>query len=319
MSKYLSRHIYTIKTHNDSKKSKERPKIVAIVGPTASGKSDLAVHLAKKFSGEVISADSRQVYKDLNIGTGKITKKEMRGVPHHLLDVVSPRRQFTVAQFKELAEKAIADIHKRGKTALLCGGTGFYIQAVVDSITLPNVAPDTPLRKRLEKKSAKELSAMLKGLDPRRAKAINIANPRRLIRAIEIARELGKVPGQKKQDRYDVLQIGIAMDDLILREKIHDRLLARVRKGMIGEVRRLHEQGISWRCLDAFGLEYRYVAKFLKGEIPKGEMLSKLETAIWHYAKRQKTWFKKDMRIWWFTVDEVTKIETVVSDFLMSD
>jgi tRNA dimethylallyltransferase len=151
-------------------KHKQRNKVVVILGPTATGKSDLAVKLAQKYNGEVISADSRQVYTGLDLGTGKITKKEMLGVPHHMLDVVSPKKVFTVSEWKEQAEKIIIDIISRGKLPIICGGTGLYIQSIVDNVVFPEVPPNLPLRKKLEKKSKLELIEILKKLDPRRAK-----------------------------------------------------------------------------------------------------------------------------------------------------
>ena len=165
---------------------KNHKKLVVIVGPNASGKSDLAVKLAKKFNGEVVSADSRQVYKGMDIGTGKITKEEMQGIPHYLLDVASPKRRFSVAQYQKKAIEAIKKIQKKGKLPILCGGTGFYVQAVVDGLVFPKVKPDWKLRKKLEQKSAKGLYEYLKKLDPERAKTIEKDNKRRLIRAIEI-------------------------------------------------------------------------------------------------------------------------------------
>jgi tRNA dimethylallyltransferase len=169
-------------------KGERLPKILVILGQTAVGKSNLAVRLAKKFNGEIISADSRQVYKGLDIGTGKITKKEMGDVPHFLLDVVSPKRKFSVSQYKKLADKAIKHILGKHKTPIIVGGTGFYIQAIVDNLVLPEVKPDLKLRKKLEKKSTEELVKILKKLDSERAREIDTKNPRRLIRAIEIAR-----------------------------------------------------------------------------------------------------------------------------------
>ncbi|HDO23680.1 MAG TPA: tRNA (adenosine(37)-N6)-dimethylallyltransferase MiaA, partial [bacterium] len=169
-------------------------KVIVILGPTASGKSEMAVKLAKKFNGEIISADSRQVYRGMDIGTGKITQKEMRGIPHHLLDVASPKKVFTVIDFKKRAEKAIKDIIKRGKISIICGGTGFYIQAITGGISIPEVKPNWKLRKQLEKKNAEQLFKMLKKLDPKRSKTIDAKNPRRLIRAIELAQSLGHFP-----------------------------------------------------------------------------------------------------------------------------
>lgn len=275
-------------------------KIIVILGPTASGKSALSVKIAKKRNGEIISADSRQVYKGLNIGTGKITKKEMRGVPHYCLDIVSPKKIFTVADFKKYAEKAIETIFAKNKTPIIVGGTGLYIQAVVDNIVLPEVKPDWKLRKKLEKKTTEKMFAMLKKLDPERAETIDAKNPRRLIRAIEIAKSLGKVPNlEASPPSWEMVQIGIKLSDDKLKENINKRLVYRLKKGMIAEAKKLHSLGLSWKRMNELGLEYRYMAKFLKGEISKKEMTEKLKTEIWRYAKRQMTWFKKDRRIKW--------------------
>ena len=186
-------------------------KLIVVLGPTASGKSELAVKLARKFNGEVVSVDSRQVYKGMDIGTGKVTKQEMAGVPHHLLDIASPKTRFNVSQYRKLALKAINKIFKKNKTPILCGGTGFYIQAVIDGILIPAVKPDWRLRDKLEKRGTKELFDLLKKLDPRRAKAIDKKNRRRLIRALEIVIKTKKpVPLLKKDPiPYPVLIIGV--------------------------------------------------------------------------------------------------------------
>ncbi len=270
-------------------------KIIVVCGPTATGKSDYAVELAKKNNGEIISADSRQVYRGFDIGSGKITKREMKGVPHHLLDVASPKRTFSAAQYKKLADKAIKDILKRGKTPIICGGTGFYIDAVVYDHTFPKVKPNKTLRKQLSRLSPRELFEKLQTLDPDRAQEIDSNNSVRLIRAIEIATALGKVPlrqAQGKQGKYDVEWIYLDFPDEVLKNRIHIRLFARIR-GIVAEVKRLHAQGVSWKRLESFGLEYRYFALYLQGKLSKAEMLTQLEFAIWHYAKRQRTWFKK--------------------------
>lgn len=307
----------------------KKKKILVIVGPTATGKSDLAVFLAKKISargrpasgwngGEIISADSRQAYKGLDIGTGKITKKEMGGVPHHLLDVTTPKRIFTVSEYKKLGEKALQNIWRQGKLPIICGGTGFYIQALVDGIILPEVPPNKKLRKQLEKKSTATLFLMLKKLDPRRAKEIDAKNPRRLVRAIEIAKYLGKVPHLEVQppSNVGVLRIGIDMPDKILKERIEKRLLTRIKQGMIEEAKRLHREGISWKRMEELGLEYRYLAQYLQGKITKKQMTEGLEQAIWQYAKRQRTWFKRDKRITWFRPQQKKNIEKLVRRFL---
>jgi len=290
-------------------------KIIAIVGPNASGKSNIAVKLAKRFNGEVISADSRQVYKGMNIGTGKITKKEMQGIPHHLLDVASPKRTFSVAQYKKLAEKAIKKIFKKKKVPILCGGTGFYIQAVIDDISFPKVKPDWKLRKELEKKSTKELFEILKKIDPNRAKKIDKNNPRRLIRAIEIVKKTKKpVPEIKKESKYDVLMIGIKKEKEELKKLIEKRLKKRLKQGMIKEVENLKKSGISWKKLESFGLEYKWIAKYLQKQISKSEMIEKLKKDIEDYARRQMVWFKKDKRIIW--IKNYKELERLVKNFL---
>lgn len=280
-------------------------KAYVIVGPTASGKSALAIQLAKKVNGEVISADSRQVYRGMNIGTGKVTKKEMAGIPHHLLSVADPKKQYSVEQYQKDARKALSDILARGKTPIICGGTGYYIDALVEGAVLPSVPPNSILRKKLEQMSAEKLFALLKKRDPSRAQTIDAKNPRRLIRALEIIEALGKVPTQKSAPLPNIHfeWIGIDLPDEELKKKIHLRLLSRMRGGMLKEVERLHTPpaggGLSWKRMEDFGLEYRWLARYLQNKISKEEMLTKLEMDIWHYAKRQRTWFKRNKKIKW--------------------
>lgn len=286
-------------------------KLVVIVGPTASGKSDLAVKLAKRCGGEVVSADSRQVYKGLDIGAGKITKREMQSIPHHLLDVANPKRVFTVSQYQKLAQAKIKEIWKRGKMPIICGGTGLYIKAAVDGIIFPQVPPNLKLRKKLEKKSNEELFKLLKKLDKNRAKDIDVKNPRRLIRAIEIATALGCVPKLTANKlKANALFIGLNPSKKILKKKIKVRLEKRLKsKGknnLITEVKNLRQNGLSWKRLESLGLEYKYVALFLQNKITKQEMIDQINKESWRYAKRQMTWFKKDQQIRWF--DKSAKI-----------
>ena len=292
------------------------PKLIVICGPTATGKSDLAVALAQKFNGEIVSADSRQVYRGLNIGSGKITKEEMCGIPHHLIDVADPKEVFSVEKFKTLAQKAITDIVSRNKLPIICGGTGFYIHYVIDDVSIAEVAQNETLRAELSKKTTSELFSLLQTLDPDRAETIDAQNPVRLIRAIEIATALGKVPPVSTNSPYDVLQVGIDLSDEELKNKIKTRLEKRLIGGMIEEVENLIIQGVSWERLHALGLEYRHVTNFLKKEISESEMKEKLLSEIWHYAKRQRTWFKKDKRIQWFNPGEKEKIVDCVENFL---
>lgn len=286
-----------------------KSKLIVILGPTASGKSDLAVAIArfikqKKLApgAEIISADSRQVYTGLDIGSGKITQKEMRGVPHHLLDVASPKRTFTVTQYQRRAQKAIRDIVKQQHIPILCGGTGLYIDAVIHNYILPGVPPQPALRIELERQSTEMLFAQLERLDPHRARTIDRHNRRRLIRALEIVLiTRSPIPPIERSSPYDLLLIGIARPQEELRSLIETRLAKRIKAGMIKEVERLHASGVSWNRLDGLGLEYRWVSRYLRGSIPMETMLQRLTLEIVRYAKRQMTWFKRDKNIHWVT------------------
>ncbi len=291
---------------------KKKPLVLVVLGPTATGKSALAIALAKRFGGEVISADSRQVYRGMDLGTGKVTPKEMAGIPHHLLDIEHPSRAYNVERFKHDAESALTGILARGNMPIICGGTGFYIESIVRNVVRPDVPANKKLRTALSKKSLAELQLILKALDPRRFKTVDQQNPVRLIRAIEIATALGAVPQLKhKPSPYRFVQIGIECPDDELRARIEKRLDERLKKGMIAEVRALRSASrpVSMRRLNELGLEYRYIALHLAGKLTKTEMRDQLATAIWQYARRQKTWFRRDKSITWFTRDELQAIE----------
>ncbi|MDP2864325.1 MAG: tRNA (adenosine(37)-N6)-dimethylallyltransferase MiaA [bacterium] len=291
-------------------------KLIVILGPTASGKSELTVKLAQKFNGEIISADSRQVYKGMDIGTGKVTKKEMQGIPHYLLDVVSPKKRFTVVQYRKLAIIAINKIFKKEKVLFLCGGTGFYIQAVVDGILIPEVPPDWKLRKKLGKKTVKELFAQLKKLDPKRARTIEKKNPRRLIRAIEIILKTKKpVPPLKKSPLpYPVLIVGIKKSKEELKKLIKKRFFKWLRQGFLEEILKLRKFGISWQKIEEFGIHYRVAAQYLQNKITDKEMIENSIKELQNYAKRQITWFKRDQRIRWVKNKKIA--EKLVEKFL---
>ena len=276
-----------------------KPKVIAIVGPTASGKSALGIFLAAKIEGEIISADSRQVYRGLDIATGKVTKKEMADIPHHLLSVASPKKQFTVDDFVRLAEKVCSQILKNSRIPLVVGGTGLYVDTLLGRMSYPAVPPDPKLRARLSKKSAPALFAMLQQLDPARTHAIDAKNPRRLVRAIEIAKALGKNPLPQPEQKYEVLWLGLAPEDKKLKANIRKRTLARMRGGMVAEAQRLHKAGLSYKRMQELGLEYRSLARYLQKEISLGELAQEIEKGNWDYAKRQMTWFKRNKDIIW--------------------
>ncbi len=293
-------------------------KIIVILGPTSSGKSDIAIKLARKFNGEIISADSRQVYRGMDLGTGKVSKKEQQLAPHHMLDIVSPKTDYNAAKFKKQVEKVIVDILKRKKLPILCGGTGFWIKALVDDITFPKVKPDWKLRKKLEAYSADKLFSMIKKLDKSRAETIDRHNKVRLTRAIEICKSIGKVPREKKEassKQYAFLQIGVSVPKEELHERIKARLEKRFTQGMIREVEKLHGQNnVSWKRMESFGLEYYWIALYLQKKISRKDLKEKLFQDSKNYAKRQMTWFRKGERIVW--LGNYEEIEKYVKMFL---
>ena len=291
-------------------------KLVVILGPTSSGKSSLGINLAKKFKGEIISADSRQVYKGMDLGTGKVTKKEQKIVPHHLLDIASPKKQYDVAQYQRDSRVAIATVRSRGKIPFLVGGTPFYIYAVIDDLQIPEVKPNLKLRKQLEKKSTSELFKMLKKLDPKRARTIDAKNPRRLIRAIEIVKTTGKpVPVLSSLGAHpSPLILGIKKDFPALYKLIDKRLEARLKAGMVTEVKKLFKQGVTHKRLQEMGLEYRFISLYLQKKINYEEMKTMLKNAIHKFSKRQMTWFKTDSRIHWISSQK--QAEKLVRNYL---
>lgn len=295
----------------------KKEKVLVIIGPTASGKTSLSIELAKKFNGEIISADSRQIYRGLNIGTEKVTKEEMQGVPHYLIDVCEPEDVFSVQQFVDKAQEAIATITRSGKLPIIAGGTGFYIDALLYETEFPNVEPDPNLRSKLEQQPAEELYAQLQAKDPERAEAIDPNNKRRLIRALEVIEALGKVPHlREKKSRYDHLIIGIKTDDKVLKEKIENRLNQSLMNGLMQETVSLLQSGVSTERMNEFGLEYRIALEVIEGRLPGEQMKEKMLHELWKYAKRQRTWFKRNEEIEWFPLNEKEKIHTTIEKFL---
>jgi tRNA dimethylallyltransferase len=276
-------------------------KAVAIVGTNASGKSALGVAAALRFGGEVISADSRQVYRGLNIGTGKLTHDEMQGIRHHLIDVMDLGTRYSVADFQKSAYRLIGEITARGRLPIIVGGTGLYVRSVVDGYQLTRAQPDLALRDRLERLTDDELHQRLTELAPDAAKAIDPRNRRRIIRAVEI-REQGFPfkTSHVNAPQYMFCQLGLTWPRDVLRERIKARLRMRLDEGMIGEVRNLLDEGVSFERLDGLGLEYRFVARFLRGEYASEEELSdELGRAIYRFAMRQLAWFRRDKSIIW--------------------
>ncbi len=296
----------------------DQTKIVAIVGPTGSGKTGLAIQLAKQFGGEVISADSRQVYRELNIGTEKVTVAEMEGVPHHLLDICDTGDVYTATDFKRDAAAAIADITDRGKLPIIAGGTFFYIDILLGRISTPTVSPNFPLREQLEQLDTETLYAQLQAHDPVRASTIDQQNKRRLVRALEVVDALGTVPKHinEAEEAYTVLHIGLEVQKEILRTRLHTRAAEALERGLVDETRKLLEGGTTRDRLNEIGLEYRLVIEHLDGKLSEADLLQKLEEKNWQYAKRQMTWLKRDNSIRWFSPTDVANIRNTVHVFL---
>ena len=277
--------------------------LIVVPGPTASGKSALGIALAQRFHGEIVSADSRQVYRGLEIGTAKVTAEERALVPHHLLDVADVQEIYTVSQFQQQAIAAINDIAARGLQPFLVGGSPHYIQAVVDNLDIPAVPPQPALRAELEARPLAELLAQLEELDTRSAAIIDRNNRRRVIRALEVCLTSGKPFSEQRRvaaPLYRSLLLGIQWPREELYRRIDRRVDERIQLGMVQEVRTLLDNGVSHERLEALGLEYRFISRWLRGEFPSEEaMAERLKFAIHDFTRRQLTWFRKDTRIMW--------------------
>ena len=276
-------------------------KLVVILGTNASGKSDLGIRLANHLGGEVVSADSRQVYRGLDLGTGKITPAQAGTVKHHLIDVADVSEYYSLAQYQRAAYAAIDSIAEAGKMPLVVGGTGLYLSAIVEGYQLVDVLPNDPLRTELEGLPLAQLVERLEKSDPAAASRIDKANPRRLIRAIEIA-SAGRAPSAAHQSspHYNCLQLGLTWPREILETRIEKRLRERLASGMVDEVAGLRSRGVSDTRLEKLGLEYRYITRYLRGELGTlDDLRLQLGIAIRQFAKGQLTWFKRDSRIIW--------------------
>ncbi len=312
-------------------------KLIIILGPTASGKTNLAIKLAKKFNGEIISADSRQIYQEMDIGTAKIEIKRgtvpkiqslkqglylrdspstAAGIPHYLINIIKPNQEFTLAQFKKQAIKIIKDIQKRNKLPFLVGGTGLYIQAIVDNLQIPEVKPDKKLRAQLEKKTNQDLYNQLKKLDSQALKIIELNNKRRLIRALEVCLITKKPFSQQKQkgpQLFDVIQIGLKLDKKVLENKIDQRVEQMIKAGLVNEVKKLIKK-YGPKPYSMSGIGYQEIIPYLQGKITLEQAKELIKTHTRQYARRQMTWFRKDQRINW--VDNYKEAEKLTTRFL---
>lgn len=289
-------------------------KLIVLLGPTASGKTALGIALAQRFGGEVVSADSRQVYIGMDIGTAKPRTTE--GVLHHLFDVVDPAMPFSVVDWKRLALEAIGDISRRGRLPLVVGGTGLYIQSIVDNIEIPAVSPNQTLRMSLETKSDDDLIRLLRTLDPDHARRVDKKNRRRVIRALEVAILTGESFSSAQRTGpplFDALQIGLDVPRAELYRNIDARVLHQIEEGLVDEVRRLlNEYDPALPSLSAIG--YREIGQYLCGELTLADAIRRIQFATHAYARRQMTWFRRDKRIHW--IKTLVEAELLVADFL---
>jgi len=308
--------------------------LIVILGPTASGKTELALKLAKKFNGEIISADSRQIYKEMFIGTASPYKKLKNNnclfnkqkpilinkIPHHLLHIVSPKKEFSLAKYKKIAIKIIKDIQKRGKLPFLVGGTGLYISSIVDNFKIPNAPPNKKLREKIEneikKYGLKKIYQKLLKIDPVAEKIVQKDNPRRIIRALEVCLSTGKLFSQQRQKNkplFEVLQLGIKTSREELCEKINQRVNQMIKDGLIKEVIELSKK-FNWNLISMSGIGYKQIGMYLRNEIDLNSAIELIKRDTRRYARRQMTWFKKDKRIAWILNFQETK--KIIKDFL---
>ena len=295
------------------------PKVVAVVGTNASGKSALGIALAKKYDAEIISADSRQVFRGLDLGSGKVTPEETQGVPHHLIDVREPNEFFYMADFQRMAYQAIDDIRGRGRLPMIVGGTGLYVDSVLDGYLLSDKEPDLAYRAELEKLTTPQLYDMLLELKP--DVQVEKNNRNRVMRIIERIHD-GDDATPGKQARFESLRLGVSWPREVLGRRIDERLERRLEQGMIEEVQRLMDEGATTEFLLGLGLEYRFITQYLIGEIPDRQvMLDKLAIAIKQFAKRQMTWFRRNPEIVWLDMsgDAFDQACTAVDAFLKDE
>lgn len=311
-------------------------KVLVILGPTATGKTDLGLELAKKFNGELVAADSRQVYKGLDIGTGKMpgedlgfkkqdSRWEINGVNVWMYDVADPNIRFTVKDYVEQAEKIIEDILKRGKLPIIAGGSGLYLKALLEGLPNLQIPADEKLRGELQKLSLEELQEKLQAVSPIRWKKLTDSdkkNPRRLLRSIELVYMnpyVRKTQHSKlKTQNYQILKIGLTAPRQVLNERIDLRLISRINQGLIKEGEDLHKHGLSIKRMRELGLEYGVLAEFLEGKITREQFIQNLKIKIYQYAKRQMTWFKKEKDIKWFDItyqDWASKVEKLITSW----
>ncbi len=306
-----------------------RPPLVILTGPTAVGKTDLSIRLAKAVGGEIVSADSMQVYRHMDIGSAKVTPGEMDGVPHHLIDVLDPTEDFNVVAFQAMAKEALSGIYARGHIPVVAGGTGFYIQALLYDIDFTEHDSDTALRRKLERLAAERgpeaLHAMLQAVDPASAEAIHSHNVKRMIRAIEFYRQTGEPISEHnevqraKESPYQFLYYVLTTDRPVLYERIERRVDQMMSQGLVQEVRRLAAMGCTRQMVSMQGLGYKEILAYLEGEYPLEEAVRIIKRDTRHFAKRQLTWFKRERDVRWLNLPDFDNDRTKVLNHILKD
>ena len=302
--------------------------LVVLTGPTAVGKTKLSIDLAKALGGEIISADSMQVYKHMDIGSAKITEKEMDGVPHHLIDVLSPFEEFHIVRFQELAKKAVEDIYSRGRIPVFVGGTGFYIQAVTKDIDFTEGEEDKEYREELSRLAAEKgnefLHEMLRNIDPKSAEEIHANNVKRVIRALEFYKENGFPISQHNEEQkqnetpYNLAYFVLNAPRELLYERIDRRVDEMMENGLMEEVQKLKNMGCRRDMTSMQGLGYKEILSFLEGEVPLEEAVRILKRDTRHFAKRQLTWFRRESDVIWVDKDKFSFDEEKILEYMLS-
>ncbi|MFW6015345.1 MAG: tRNA (adenosine(37)-N6)-dimethylallyltransferase MiaA [bacterium] len=293
----------------------ERYPLLVILGPTAVGKTELSVKLAKNLNGEIISADSMQIYRKMDIGTAKVSNDVQKEIKHHMIDIINPDKKYSVAEYKSKVDKIIPEIYDKGKLPIMVGGTGLYIKAVVRGFLFPKMKSNQKLRKNLEDKAKKEgnqaVHDLLAEVDPSLAEKLHPNDLRRVIRGIEVYRETGKTityfkkKQKEKQDRYNTLKIGLTRNREELYARVNKRVDIMIEEGLINEVNDLKDNGYDLSSTALQGLGYKEIIDYLEGKYDKKEAIRVLKRNTRHFAKRQFTWFKRDDTINWYNLSKL--------------
>jgi tRNA dimethylallyltransferase len=301
---------------------KNKENLFILIGPTAIGKTDLSIKLAQMMKGEIISADSMQIYKYMNIGSAKVTKEEMQGVPHHLIDNVYPDEDFTVANYKNHATTLISNINKKGKLPIIAGGTGLYINSIVYDLQFTEVPPSETIRNQLELLSNEELHKKLEKVDKISVNKLNVNDRKRVIRALEIYKSTGKTMSEYNKDfrsenqDYNLVMIGLNMDRKRLYDRINHRVDIMINSGLVDEVKGLLGMGYNKNLVSMQGIGYKEIIMYLEEEISLDESIELIKQKSRNYAKRQLTWFRRDERIKWMNLDDYSNLEQLSKDII---